>query len=99
VTPIQASTRRRRFVGEWLHRVCSSVAHTTTVYAEPRGGSTMTNSVSCPECGAETDAADDLESGPTVPAIEPDDDGTISLYGTRDLFLCSNCRATLGVSR
>jgi hypothetical protein len=55
--------------------------------------------VSCPECGAETDAADDLESGPTVPAIEPDDDGTISLYGTRDLFLCSNCRATLGVSR
>jgi hypothetical protein len=58
----------------------------------------MADSVSCPECGAETDTADDLESGPTVPEIESDDDGTISLYGNQDLFLCSNCQATLGVS-
>ena len=59
----------------------------------------MTDSVSCPECGTETDAASELESGPAVPAVETNDDGTISLYESRDLFLCSNCRATLGVSR
>ena len=59
----------------------------------------MTESVSCPECGAETDSAAELESGPAVPTVETNDDGTISLYESRDLFLCSNCRATLGVSR
>lgn len=68
-------------------------------YIEPHTESIMNESVSCPDCGVETGAANDLESGPTVPAIETDDDGTISLYGSRDCFVYWNCRATLGVSR
>lgn len=49
----------------------------------------------CPECGAEISGEESLESK-TVPELRV---GPRSVYGrgNHDLWLCRNCRATLGV--
>jgi hypothetical protein len=40
-----------------------------------------------------------LEVKTEVPAVETSEDGSINLYENHDLFLCSNCRKPLGISR
>lgn len=59
----------------------------------------MANTLSCPDCGETVDSAEALEEGHEVPEVEASDDGSLNLYDNRDLFLCRNCRTTLGVSR
>lgn len=59
----------------------------------------MADSITCSDCGEVAESAADLESQESVPAIETDEDGSIQLYENNDLFLCSNCRKPLGVSR
>jgi len=59
----------------------------------------MTDTMSCPECESEIDSADDLEQAGSVTTVETTDSGSINLYESRDLFLCSGCRKPLGVSR
>jgi len=53
--------------------------------------------ITCPDCGTDVESADQLTDGPEVTELETDDDGSIRLYGNRDLFLCENCRRPLGV--
>lgn len=57
----------------------------------------MGDTLTCPECGTDIESADQLEDGPEVAELETDDDGSIHLYGKRDLFLCENCRNPLGL--
>lgn len=59
----------------------------------------MSETLSCPECETEIDSVDDLERGGEVSEIEERDDGSISLFENRDLFLCKNCKKPLGMSR
>ena len=59
----------------------------------------MGDTLTCPECGAEVDSMDQLEADHEVHEIEAQDDGSFTLYGNRDLFLCKNCKSHLGVSR
>jgi hypothetical protein len=59
----------------------------------------MTDTLSCPECGTDVDSADDLDTGEEVAEVEVEADGSIDLFEKRDLFLCSDCRNPLGVSR
>lgn len=59
----------------------------------------MADTLTCPECGAEIDSADQLEHEHEVAEVELEDSGSISLYGNRDLYMCKNCKRTLGVSR
>jgi hypothetical protein len=59
----------------------------------------MADSLSCPECGNEVESTDELEAGHDVSEIEMEDDGSISVYEKRDLFLCKDCKNPLGVSR
>jgi hypothetical protein len=59
----------------------------------------MSDTLSCPECETEIDSIDGLERGGEIAEIEGDDDGSISLFGNRDLFLCRNCRRPLGMPR
>lgn len=59
----------------------------------------MGDSLQCPECGQETETADDLDRDRAVPEVEMDDDRSIHLFENRDLFLCKNCKNPLGVSR
>ena len=51
----------------------------------------------CSDCGTEIESTDDLEQT-ELPEVEADDGG-VSLYGNRDLFLCSGCKKPLGVGR
>ncbi|MFB6251220.1 MAG: hypothetical protein ABEI27_05970 [Halobellus sp.] len=59
----------------------------------------MSDEVTCPECGTSIDSTDELEVREGVPEVEADDDGSLHLYESRDLFLCQDCRKPLGVSR
>jgi hypothetical protein len=59
----------------------------------------MTDTLSCPECGTDVDSADDLDTGEELTQVEIEADGSIDLFEKRDLFLCSDCRNPLGVSR
>lgn len=59
----------------------------------------MTDTLSCPECEEEIESTDELEDGGEVAEIEADDDGSITLFENRDLFLCKNCKKPLGMSR
>lgn len=59
----------------------------------------MADTITCPDCGEVAESADDLVAGESVPEVETTDTGSINLYGNRNLFLCSNCRKMLGVSR
>ena len=58
----------------------------------------MGDSVTCPDCGAEIESTDGLEAGPNVAEIEAGEDGSISVYRNRDLFLCKQCKNVVGVS-
>lgn len=53
-------------------------------------------SLKCSECGAEHDSLDDFEHE-TVQEVETDEDGSISVYGKTDLYLCKDCRKAMGV--
>ena len=53
-------------------------------------------SLTCSECGVEHDSVDDLERE-TVQEVEADEDGSISVYGKTDLYLCKGCREAMGV--
>jgi len=58
----------------------------------------MSDTVSCSECGETFESVAALEEH-EVPEIEADDDGSFSLFGNRDLFLCENCKNPLGMRR
>lgn len=58
----------------------------------------MSDSLTCSECGKDIESTDDLERT-EVPAVETDEDGSVSLYGNDDLYLCSGCKKPLGVGR
>jgi len=59
----------------------------------------MGDTLSCPECGEEVDSEEQLEREHDVPEVEIDDDGGVTLFENRDLFLCKNCKKPLGMSR
>jgi DNA-directed RNA polymerase subunit RPC12/RpoP len=58
-----------------------------------------TEQIECPECGAEIESMDQLESE-ELHEIHSTPKGGIG-YGeaTRNLYLCTNCRKPLGVGR
>lgn len=59
----------------------------------------MADTITCSSCGNVAGSAADLEVKTEVPAVETSEDGSINLYENHDLFLCSNCRKPLGISR
>ena len=59
----------------------------------------MADTISCSNCGEVAESAADLESEESIPVVETEEDGSIHLYENNNLFLCSNCRKPLGVSR
>jgi len=59
----------------------------------------MSDTLTCSECGETAESADDLGTSREVPEIETSNDGSISLFENRDLFLCQNCKNPLGTSR
>ena len=59
----------------------------------------MSDTITCSECGEVAESADGLTVEESVPMVETDDDGGIHLYENNNLFLCSNCRKPLGISR
>jgi len=74
----------------------------TACVTEPHDQDTVIpvpDTLSCPECGTDVDSADDLDTGEEVAEVEIEADGSIDLFEKRDLFLCSDCRNPLGVSR
>lgn len=59
----------------------------------------MSDTLSCSDCGAEIESMDELETGHEVTEIEPEADGTFTLFENRDLFLCKNCGNPMGLYR
>lgn len=59
----------------------------------------MSDTLTCQECGTTAESIDDLDVGEAVPEIDADEDGSFDLFEKRDLFLCTDCRNPLGVSR
>jgi hypothetical protein len=59
----------------------------------------MSDTLNCPECDNEIESIDELERGDEITEVEESDDGSISLFENRDLFLCKNCKKPLGMSR
>jgi hypothetical protein len=59
----------------------------------------MGDTITCPECGETVDSVEQLETEHDVPGVEENDDGSISLFGNDDLFLCKNCKSPLGIRR
>jgi len=59
----------------------------------------MSDALTCPECGEAAESAEELDVEHDVPEVEVDDDGSISLFENRDLYLCENCKKPLGMSR
>lgn len=59
----------------------------------------MVDTLSCPECGTTVESADDIEPDREIAEIATNDDGSISLFENRDLFVCTNCKNPLGISR
>lgn len=58
----------------------------------------MADKLTCSECNKQIESADELERQETN-EIEVEDDGSFSLYGNDDLFLCKSCKKPLGVGR
>jgi len=58
----------------------------------------MGDTLTCDECGHEIESTDDLEEK-EVPEIEAEENGSINLWGSNDLYLCKDCRKPLGVRR
>jgi len=56
----------------------------------------MADTLTCSECDKQIESADELEREETT-EIEVEDDGSFSLYGNDDLFLCKSCKKPLGV--
>jgi len=56
----------------------------------------MTDELTCTECGADIESADDLDRQ-EIDELEVDQDGSFSLYGNNDLYLCKSCKKPLGV--
>jgi len=59
----------------------------------------MGDTITCPECGEAVDSVEQLEEGHSVPEIAVEDDGSVTLFENNDLFLCKNCKNTLGMRR
>jgi hypothetical protein len=59
----------------------------------------MGDTMTCPGCGETVDSVEQLETTHEAPEIEENDDGSITLFGNNDLFLCKNCKNPLGVRR
>jgi hypothetical protein len=59
----------------------------------------MTDNLSCPECGASVESKDELVAEHEVSEIEFEDDGSLNLYGNRDLYLCEECKKPMGVGQ
>lgn len=58
----------------------------------------MADELTCSECGNEIESTDDLERE-EVNTVEVEDDGSFSLHGNDDLFLCESCKEPMGVGR
>ena len=58
----------------------------------------MADSFSCPECGKQVEPSDDLTEQ-KIDEVDVEDEGKITLYGNRDLFLCKECKTPMGVGR
>lgn len=56
----------------------------------------MGDHLSCSECGTEYESTEELEAK-EVDVIEKEDEGSFSLYGSTDLYLCKGCRKAMGV--
>ena len=59
----------------------------------------MGDTLTCPECGTDAESMDDLETGHEVAETEPQEDGSLNLYGNKDLYLCKGCKKPLGVKK
>ncbi|MFQ3285551.1 MAG: hypothetical protein ACI9TI_000944 [Natronomonas sp.] len=59
----------------------------------------MSDTITCSGCGEEVDSIEQLGESHSVPEIEAEEDGSISLFGNRDLFLCKNCKNPLGMRK
>ncbi len=59
----------------------------------------MGDTLTCPECGKEIESMDHLETAHEVAEVEPEDDGSFTLYENHDLFLCEGCKKPLGVNK
>lgn len=56
----------------------------------------MAETLSCPDCGTEVESAEQLVAEHEVTELDVED-GAFNLFGSRDLYLCEDCRTPLGV--
>jgi hypothetical protein len=59
----------------------------------------MGDTLTCPECGNEAESIEELDAEHEVLEVDVQDDGSISLFENRDLFLCEGCKAPLGFGK